>query len=120
MLPTAALEALEPAFEVEYVGFEESLFEAGDEVAHAHFPLDSTVAALVLPMRDGLAVHAAAIGSACDSRFSETIEGDLFAVGIPGPWFGLTPPARSRSVVRLAWAGLTIIPRASPVAHDPE
>jgi hypothetical protein len=62
LLPPAALEALESAFEVEGVGFGESLFEAGDDVAHAHFPLDSTVVALVLPMRDGHAVHATAIG----------------------------------------------------------
>jgi len=62
LLPPAALEALEPAFEVEGVGFGESLFEAGDEVAHAHFPLDSTVVALVLPMRDGSTVNATTIG----------------------------------------------------------
>jgi hypothetical protein len=60
---------------------------------------------------------------ACDSRFSETIEGVEIYLGensgtlvgsnvagalAVGPWVGSLRP------------GLTIIPRASPVAHDPE
>jgi len=60
LLPRAAFDTLAP----EYVDLRrgQCLFEPGDEVTHAHLPLDSAVVALVVPMRDGRTVEATTIG----------------------------------------------------------
>lgn len=62
LLPASALEAIGPWLEEGELRKGDSLFEAGDDLEHVWFPLDSAVVALVLPMRDGRAVEAATIG----------------------------------------------------------
>ena len=110
LLSPAALEALEPAFEVEDVGFGENLFEAGDEVAHAHFPLDSTVVALVLPMRDGSAVNAATIGR-------EGAIGGLVSFSLK-PAFGRATVQIPGLVARISIGRLEVAKRNVPKIND--
>jgi len=62
LLPRGAMEALLPALELVEAGPGETLFEPGDDVTHAHFPLGATVVAFILPMRDGRTIEAATIG----------------------------------------------------------
>jgi CRP-like cAMP-binding protein len=62
LLPRAAQEAIAPWLEEVELRQGESLFEPGDGVTHAYFPMNGTVVSLVLPMRDGRAVEAATIG----------------------------------------------------------
>jgi hypothetical protein len=62
LLPHAAVDQLAPALECVELRRGQCLFEPGDDVAHVHFPLLSTVVALVVPMRDGRMVEVA-VGS---------------------------------------------------------
>jgi CRP-like cAMP-binding protein len=62
IVPKSVLEKLAPALEIFDVHAGETLYEPGDDVTHAFFPLGPTVIALVLPMNDGQAVEAATIG----------------------------------------------------------
>jgi CRP-like cAMP-binding protein len=61
-LPQAAFEVIAPHLELVELPVGACLFEPGDEVIHAYFPLSGMVVAVVLPMRDGKAVEAATIG----------------------------------------------------------
>jgi CRP-like cAMP-binding protein len=110
LLPQAALETLEPALEFEDVGFGDSLFEAGDDVAHAHFPLDSTVVALVLPMRDGRIVEAATIGR-------EGAIGGIVSLGLR-PAFARATVQIPGFVARIPLARLEAGKRIAPEVHD--
>src|SRR5258706_13731101 len=62
LLPRTAQDFLLPFLEQVKWERGESLFEPGDNVTHAHFPLGPTVISFILPMRDGRAVEAATIG----------------------------------------------------------
>jgi CRP-like cAMP-binding protein len=62
LLPRTALDAIAPWMEEVELRHGQSLFEPGDDVSHAHFPLNGAVVSLVLPMRDGRGVEAATIG----------------------------------------------------------
>ena len=62
LLPASALETITPWLDEIQLRKGDLLFEAGDDLEHVWFPLDSTVVALVLPMSDGRAVEAATIG----------------------------------------------------------
>jgi CRP-like cAMP-binding protein len=110
LLPPAALEALKPALEFEDVALGESLFEAGDDVGHAHFPLDSTVVALVLPMRDGSTVNAATIGR-------EGAIGGLVSLSLK-PAFGRATVQIPGLVARISIGRLETAKRNVPKVHD--
>jgi hypothetical protein len=62
LLPSAAFDVLADGLDTVELRRGQCLFEPGDEITHAYLPLDSTVVALVLPMRDGRAVEATTIG----------------------------------------------------------
>ena len=109
-LPPAALQALEPALEFEDVRSGETLFEAGDDVAHAHFPLDSTVVALVLPMRDGHTVDAATIGR-------EGAIGGVVSLGL-APAFARATVQIPGCVARIPRGRLEAAKRNLPKVHD--
>jgi CRP-like cAMP-binding protein len=110
LLPQAALKTLDPAFEFVDVGFGESLFEAGDDVAHAYFPLDSTVVTLVLPMRVGRTVEAATIGR-------EGSIGGIASLGLK-PAFARAAVQIPGSVARIPLARLEAAKRIAPEVHD--
>ena len=61
-LPQAAVNPLASALEHVELRRGQCLFEPGDEVAHVHFPIESTVVALTVPMRDGRTIEVATIG----------------------------------------------------------
>lgn len=65
----------------------ESLFEPGDDVTHAYFPVGGAVVSLVLPMKDGRAIEAATIGR-------EGVVGGIVSLGLK--------PAFTRAVVQIA------------------
>jgi CRP-like cAMP-binding protein len=92
------------------LGHAKSLFEPGDDVAYAYFPLDGTVISLVLPMRDGRAVEAATIGR-------EGAIGGIISLG--------HKPAFSRGLVqipgkafRIPISRLEAAKRSAPKLHD--
>lgn len=110
LLPRAALEAVTPWLEEVELRHGESLFEPGDDVTHAYFPLNGTVVSLVLPMRDGRAVEAATIGR-------EGAIGGVISLG--------SKPAFARALVqipghaiRVSVARLEAAKRNSPKLHD--
>ncbi len=87
-----------------------TLFDAGDEVSHAYFPLDGAVVSLLLAMRDGRTVEAATVGR-------EGVLGGVVSVG--------RAPAYPRAVVQLPGKGVRVpivrleaIKRNSPHLHD--
>jgi CRP-like cAMP-binding protein len=109
-LPRSALDTLVDGAEAIALSLGESLFEPGDTVLHAYFPLGQTVVALVLPMRDGRAVEAATIGR-------EGAVGGVVSLGLK--------PAFSRAVVQIPGEALRAplsrveaAKRASPKTHD--
>jgi CRP-like cAMP-binding protein len=110
LLPRAALELLEPTLECEGVGLGESLFEPGDDVTHARFPLNSTVVALVLPMRDGRTVEAATIGR-------EGAIGGVVSLGLQ-PAFARATVQIPGIVARISVGRLEAAKRAVPRVQD--
>lgn len=110
LLPRPALEAVTPWLEEVELGRGECLFEPGDDVTHAYFPLNGMVASLVLPMRDGRAVEAATIGR-------EGAIGGIISQG--------SKPAFARAIVqipghaiRISVARLEAAKRTAPKLHD--
>jgi CRP-like cAMP-binding protein len=110
LLPRGAMEALAPALEYTAAGRGEALFEPGDDVTHAFFPLDSTVIAFVLPMRDGRAVEAATIGR-------EGVVGGVVSQGL-APAFTRAAVQIRGTVARIPIAKLEAAKRAMPRVHD--
>jgi CRP-like cAMP-binding protein len=110
LLPRGAMEALAPAIECMTVERGETLFEPGDDVNHANFPLDSTVIAFVLPMRDGRAVEAATVGR-------EGAVGGVVSLGL-APAFTRAVVQIGGTVARLPIAKLEAAKRAMPRVHD--
>lgn len=70
-----------------------TLFDAGEDVTHAHFPLHGTVVSLLSVTTDGRAAECATVGS-------EGVIGGLISAG--------NKPAFGRSVVQVAGAALRI------------
>jgi CRP-like cAMP-binding protein len=110
LLPREALDAMAGGMEAVELRRGQSLFEPGDEVTHAHFPLDSAVVALVVPMRDGRTVEATTIGR-------EGVIGGIVSRG--------HQPAFTRAVVhipgnaqRISLKNLEAAKRAVPDVHD--
>jgi CRP-like cAMP-binding protein len=110
LLPRTALEALTPWLEEVELRQGESLYEPGDDVTHAYFPLNGTVVSLVLPMRDGRAVEAATIGR-------EGAVGGIISLG--------SKPAFARALVqipghaiRVSVTRLETAKRNAPKLHD--
>jgi CRP-like cAMP-binding protein len=88
----------------------ECLFEPGDDVTHAYFPLNGTVASLVLPMRDGRAVEAATIGR-------EGAIGGIISQGNK-PAFARAVVQIPGSAVRISVPRLETAKRNAPRLHD--
>ena len=110
VLPVAAFEVLLPWLETVDLVQGESLFEPGDNVAHAFFPLNATTVGLVLPMADGRSVEATTIGR-------EGVIGGIVSLG--------NAPAFARGLVqvpgqaaRIPIARLETTKRAEPGLHD--
>jgi CRP-like cAMP-binding protein len=110
LLPGAAMEILAPALEFLEVTKGESLFEPGDDVTHAHFPLQSTVIAFVLPMRDGQAIEAATIGR-------EGAAGGIVSLGLK-PAFARATVRIPGPVARVSIPRLEAAKRTAPIVHD--
>ena len=110
LLPRGAMEALLPALELVEVGRGESLFEPGDDVTHAHFPLDATVVAFILPMRDGRTVEAATIGR-------EGCAGGVVSLGLKPAFARATVQIPGR-LGRISIPRLEAAKRATPKVHD--
>jgi CRP-like cAMP-binding protein len=110
LLPGTAMEAIEPSLEAINLERGETLFEPGDDVTHVCFPLDSTVVAFVLPMRDGRTVEAATIGR-------EGAVGGVVSLGLK-PAFTRAMVQIPGSLVRMPVARLEAVKRAMPRVHD--
>jgi len=110
LLPDDVKEAVFPALERIGVRAGETLYEPGQDVTHAYFPLNAATAAYVLPMRDGSSVEACTIGR-------EGALGGVISLGFK--------PAYARAVVRLPGdmariplARLEAAKRVAPKLHD--
>lgn len=110
LLPRATLDAIAPWLEEVGLRVGDSLFEPGDDVTHAYFPLNGAVIALVLPMRDGRAVEAATVGR-------EGAVGGIVSLG--------HKPAFARALVqipgraaRISVSRLETAKHAAPGLHD--
>lgn len=110
LLPRSALDALAPALERVPLEAGDTLFEPGDEVSHVHFPLDSTVIALVLPMHDGRVAEAGTIGR-------EGAVGGVVSLGLK-PAFCRASVQIGGDALRASLRRLEAIKRASPKVHD--
>jgi CRP-like cAMP-binding protein len=110
LLPKSAMEFIAPHLERVPLARGESLFEPGDDVVHAHFPLGATVVALVLPMQDGRIVEAATIGR-------EGAVGGIVSLGAK-PAFAGAVVQISGEAARISIARLEAAKRAAPRAHD--
>jgi CRP-like cAMP-binding protein len=109
LLPHAAVEQLSPALECVELRRGQCLFEPGDDVAHVHFPLLSTVVALVVPMRDGRMVEVATIGR----------EGAVGSVTLGHrPVFVRASVHISGSAIRIPRRALDELRLAIPRAHE--
>lgn len=110
LLPRAALEAVMPWLEEVALTRGESLFEPGDNVTHAYFPLNGSVVSLVLPMRDGQAVEAATIGR-------EGAIGGIISLGSK-PAFARALVQIPGNAIRVSVARLETAKRNAPKLHD--
>jgi CRP-like cAMP-binding protein len=110
LLSGGAMDVIAPALDYADVAGGESLFEPGDDVTHAHFPLNSTVIALVLPMRDGHAIEAATIGR-------EGAAGGIISLGLK-PAFARATVRIPGQVARISIVRLEEAKRTTPMVHD--
>lgn len=92
-LPSPLAEHFSDVSEPFEVRLGDSLFEPGDDITHALFPLFSTTIALALPMQDGRMIDAATIGR-------EGIVGGVISLGVK--------PAFARAIVRLPGTAVQI------------
>jgi CRP-like cAMP-binding protein len=110
LLPAAALEAIEPWLEPVEVSQGESLFEPGDDLSHAYFPLSGTVVSLLLPMSDGRALEAATIGR-------EGVVGGNVSLGYK-PAYARGLVQLPGEVARIPFSHLEAAKRAVPALQD--
>lgn len=92
-LPPRDLDLLLPHLERVSLPVSRVLFEPGDEVTHAHFPLDGSVVSLVAVMSDGRTAEVAIIG--CEGVAGAVISGGR-------------KPAFNRAIVQVPGAALRI------------
>jgi DNA-binding MarR family transcriptional regulator len=88
----------------------DSLFEPGDDMSHAFFPVQGTVLSLVLPMRDGRAIEAATIGR-------EGAVGGIVSLGLAAAFTRGSVQIPGR-VDRIALTRLEAAKRKVPKVHD--
>jgi hypothetical protein len=110
LLSRTAQDLLLPSVEQVELGRGESLFEPGDSVTHAHFPLGPTVITFILPMRDGRAVEAATIGR-------EGAVGGIVSLGL-APAFTRASVQIPGKAARISISRLEAAKRAAPKVHD--
>jgi len=108
--PPTAMNVLASAVEYADVDRGVSLFEPGDDVTHAYFPLGPTVVAFVLPMRDGRTVEAATIGR-------EGAVGGVVSLGLK-PAFARATVRIPGRVARISIVRLEEAKNAVPKVHD--
>ena len=110
LMPRAAFDILGSAFDIVELRRGQCVFEPGDEIAHAHLPLDSAVVALVVPMRDGRTVEATTIGR-------EGAIGGIVSQGFQ-PAFTRAVVHIPGNAVRIPLKQLESAKRAMPGVHD--
>lgn len=110
LLPKADLDTLLTSAEVVALNAGDTLFDTGDDVGYAYFPLGGAVLALVLAMRDGRAIEAATIGR-------EGLVGGVVSLGHK-PAFARTLVMVAGSAVRVPIGQLETAKRTSPALHD--
>lgn len=110
LFPRSSLDALSPWIKDVTLARGETLFEPGDEVPSAYFPLNDTVLSLVLPMRGGQAVEAATVGR-------EGVVGGLASLGLK-PAFARGVVQIPGKVARIPMTRLEAAKRATPKLHD--
>jgi hypothetical protein len=110
LLPRAAFDFLAPSIETLELRRGQTLFEPGDEITHAHFPLDCTVIAFVLPMRDGRTVEATTIGR-------EGAIGGIVSQGFK-PAFSRAAVQLPGDAIRIPLRQLEESKKALPRVHD--
>lgn len=109
-LPQDAFDAIAPCLELVDLQVGACLFEPGDQVAHAYFPLSGMVVAVVLPMQDGKAVEAATIGR-------EGCVGGVSSFGVK-PAFARALVQVGGRAARIPAARLEAAKRTVPQLHD--
>lgn len=109
-LPQDAFEAIAPYLDIVDLPVGACLFEPGDDVVHAYFPLSDLVIAVVLPMRDGKAVEAATIGR-------EGAVGGVVSLGLK-PAFARVVVQIGGKAARIPVSRLEDGKRAAPKLHD--
>lgn len=110
LLPTAGLDAIIPWLDQVELSQGESLFEAGDDLTHAYFPLSGMVVGLILPMSDGRALEAATIGR-------EGVVGGIVSIGHK-PAFARGLVQLPGQVARISLPRLEAARRSVPKLHD--
>ncbi len=110
LLPADAQAVIWPALERVTLERGQSLFEPGDQVAEAHFPLGSTVISLSLPMQDGRAVEAATIGR-------EGAVGGVVSLGL-NPAFARATVQIAGVAARVPITSIEAAKRIAPPTHD--
>lgn len=110
LLPIPAFDAIAPWLERVELAQGESLFEPGDDLTHAYFPLHGMVVGLILPMSDGRALEAATIGR-------EGAAGGIVSLGSK-PAFARGLVQLSGQAARIPLSRLEAAKRAVPKLHD--
>lgn len=110
LLPRPIQEQLSSDFDILDVRLNETLFEPGDPVTHAFFPLKSTVLTLILPMNDGRMIEAATIGR-------EGAAGGVISLGL-APAFSRVTVQIPGQLARISLDRLEDVKRLKPKLHD--
>lgn len=110
VMPRSVLDLLRPAFDVIQVTLGEVLFEPGDDMTHAYFPLGGTILSLVIPLHDGSAVEAATVGR-------EGAVGGIVSLGLAPAYCRATVQIPGL-VARITVDRLEAVKRTKPRLHD--
>lgn len=110
LFPRSALESLYPWVREVALKQGATLFEPGDDVPHAYFPLNHAVLSLVLPMQGGAAVEAATVGR-------EGVVGGFASLGLK-PAFVRGVVQIPGTAVRIPMSKLEAAKRTAPKLHD--
>lgn len=110
LLPASAVSTLTPFVKEVELATGDTLFEPGQQVQQALFPLGGTVVTLVLPMQDGRAVEAATIGR-------EGAVGAIVTIG-DKPAFARGTVQIGGKAMRIPVARLEQAKKSSPKLHE--
>jgi CRP-like cAMP-binding protein len=110
LLPADAVDAIVPWLEQVELSQGESVFESGDDLTHAYFPLNGMVVGLILPMSDGHALEAATIGR-------EGVIGGIVSLDHK-PAFARGRVQLAGQAARISLSRLEAAKRTAPQLHD--